>query len=215
MRRCPNCNRLYPSSETYNYCRYDGTSLLTPDEASEAPTIEARGDGPPTLRANDPMPPKNIDAIEKAVGLETKRQQKELSRDLRDSAEGLKLAEDEVDSLLNLVQIQVVEVSRSAPSLQIELLILEERQAALVGSGYGVKISWQNSYGHLRESRLVIVEYKRKTETDFERLIFDFMFDPDFRLGWKQREESRFLTSEKLAAECIDRLLSLIKTERN
>jgi hypothetical protein len=214
MRRCSNCNRIYPSSDDYRFCRVDGTSLLSESEAAEALTLQNVPVDMPTLKIPEGMVvTQNAAALEMAERVSKNRWLEQLRADLHRSEEALKYAHAAVDALLDDVQQQVREINDSFSNVKIKYLITDERQVALTSEGYGVKISWQQCYVNtLRESRLVVVEYRRgrtaSDEREFAKVVFAFDVSADFQPVWRDRQ--RIVSTDVLAQECVNRLMTLL-----
>jgi hypothetical protein len=51
--------------------------------------------------------------------------------------------------------------------------------------------------------------------TDLFETAFVFDVDTDFQFGWRENDEGRFVTSEKLAGECLERLMYLLSRDEN
>ena len=217
MRRCPNCNRVYPTSDKYYFCVEDGTNLLSESEAVEAVTLQGVSSEAPTLNIpSGAVRSENVTAFEMAERLNRIGELETLRDDLHRKEEAIKYAHDEVDSLLASVHKQVSEINESFPNVDIEFLVIENRQVAIVANSYGLKISWQQPYrNNLMESRLIIVEYRRGSNTLGleERVLSKIMCELDviqgFELGWKDRK--RFISTQNLARECVTRFMSLLQ----
>jgi DNA-binding CsgD family transcriptional regulator len=217
MRQCPNCSRIFPSVDKHNYCRYDGTLLLAPEEASELSTLPSRPDDLPTLKSSSNtagifLHPKSQ---EMATQIESNLELNKLRAELQRSSEGVRLAENEVSSLLNHVNAQAKEISENYQLIQIQFLNLGLDRVAIESLRCGVKLSWQRMYTNsLRKSKLVVVEYQRSDrsphEQDLNTMLLDLDVNPDFQIGWKIRETNNFITSDDLSRECINRLLGLL-----
>jgi hypothetical protein len=116
--------------------------------------------------------------------------------------------------VINCRTDQAEEINSSFSKVKVDCLITKDRQAVLTSEGYGVKISWQQQYvNNLRESQLVIVEYRRgrvgEKDREFTRSEFTFGLDHEFKPGWKSGY--RFIGTEGLAQECVNRLMTLLK----
>jgi hypothetical protein len=182
-------------------------------EASEAATLPGVPSEAPTLNIRDSVSTQNATALKMAEQVNRARELEQFRSDLRRDNDAVQYALAAIDSLLESVHLQVAELNESFPDIGIEYLNKGDRQVAVVSSGYGVKISWQQPYRNsLSESRLVIVDYRRgrsaSDEREFTKTVCDFNVNDGFEPGWMDRK--RFIKTNDLAQECVNRLMTLL-----
>lgn len=222
VRHCPNCNCIYPSGEFYKFCRNDGTLLLSPEEAREAATLQQHMNEIPTLDMHNEevRVVYNPPAMVLAENLDKEIELQELRHELNNSIQGVQIAEGEVESLISKVEQQAQEINKSSRRVRVEIKYFGEGQLTIISSGCGVKISWQRKFANnLNDSRLVIVEYEQGNydtpEKDLYKMRFQFYVHSDFQAGWYEKATNRFIISEKLASECINRLMTSVRSNLN
>jgi hypothetical protein len=188
--------------------------LLSEDEAAEASTLKAAPVDIPTVKIPEGIVlTQNAAALELVEQINQARELEQLRKDLNRREEAVDYAQDAVDFLLDNIQTQVVEISRSFPKVKIDYLVTDQRQAVITSEGYGVKISWQQPFNTLQESQLLVVEYRRGRtageEREFAKVPFNFDVSADFQPVWQDRQ--RIVTTDLLARECVNRLMTLLK----
>jgi hypothetical protein len=214
MRRCPNCNRIYPPSDTYRFCLSDGTSLLTPAETAEAPTLEGKIGDYPTVELKD-LPNLNPTLLQMAARVSHEEAIKELRASLYGLAgEGVKHAREEIIVVINRMAEQTKTLTELHPRVKVEFKSIKKTAAALLSELYSVKVSWHQPRANTIDgAELIVLEQRRGRRGRFGKAedihTTPFLFDvnSDFQMGWRDQRGNRFYTSEKLAGECLERLM--------
>lgn len=217
MRHCPKCNRIYPSSDDNRFCLNDGTNLLTQEEAAKAPTFQDNVADFPTLEIKGEAE-LNSATLEKAARISRAREIKELHDTLYNTEDGVRYALEAVENLLSQVEKQAKRINEIHPRVNIKFSLVEKNAANVFSGGCEVSISWaQMSEDTLEDGELWVRGSRGSSSYDEQDETFEagFKFDvnSDFQMGWVEMGEKRFVTSEKLAGECLDRLINLLSKE--
>jgi hypothetical protein len=211
MRRCPTCRRVLLDSAAI-FCPYDGTPLLdtiiNPDALADTLEVDNESEHNPS----DPL-------LEKAAEIARKQEYKERLSALRNTDQGVELVKRELQDLFNYVRNKVDSITHNQPTIEIIFKQNTDHEAVIVSSEYFVIMSWKQNYANsLSNSSFHIVEQKRfishNEDGELNRIRFDFHMNSDLKLGWKEREGDRFITTEKLGQECIGRLFHLMSTSK-
>lgn len=215
MRRCSNCNRIYPSSDTHRFCLADGTSLLTSEETAEAPTLAGNIGDYPTIELKE-LPNLNPALLGMAARVSHEEAIKELHASLYGlSGEGVKYAREEIKAVINQMAEQTKALTELHPRVKVEFKSIKRTAAVILSELYSVRVSWQQPRTNTIDgAELIVLEQRRgrrgrfgKAE-DIHTTAFLFDVNSDFQMGWRDQRGGRFVNSEKLAGECLERLMS-------
>jgi len=209
MKRCPACLKVM-TDDAMLLCPYDGTPLFDTETNSKAFHETLKTDSGNLAQTHDP-------SLEKAAQIDRQLQYGQELYRLLNSAEGIRLADAEMQIMFGSVKDKVELINQKYPSLEIKFGTNSSREATVSNPRYVVIMSWQLRYVNtLSDSSLEIVERTRnwypRDSDELNRLSFDFYMDEESKFCWKERGGKRCLLSQELGEECLNRLLRLISS---